>query len=240
MDSLVATVIHDAKNSLAVLGVLLAQARGRVGGIPELQRAETLATQINTQLVQLLVLYRAGEGSLRLTVDDQNLTDFLEEVLVDLALTAEGTDTGHAALETDFLPAREIGVWAFDAYLVKFVLLDALRNARRHARQRIRFSMARATVGGMCGMRGMCCIRFDIEDDGPGYPADMLCVQDGRDSKDGGANTCPVTAAGSGLGLSFARLIAAGHATPDGQHGALELANDGLGQGGARFTLFLP
>lgn len=234
MDSLVATVIHDAKNSLAVLGVLLAQARGRVGSVPELQRAETLATQINTQLVQLLVLYRAGEGSLRLTVDDQNLTDFLEEVLVDLALTAEGTDTGQAALETDFLPAREIGVWAFDAYLVKFVLLDALRNARRHARQRIRFSMARATEGGMR------CIRFDIEDDGPGYPADMLCVQDGGDSKDGGANNCPVTATGSGLGLSFARLIAAGHATPDGQHGALELANDGLGQGGARFTLFLP
>ncbi|MBI4984871.1 MAG: hypothetical protein HZC24_05885 [Rhodocyclales bacterium] len=40
----------------------------------------------------------------------------------------------------------------------------------------------------------------------------------------------------SGLGLSFARLIAARHATPAGRHGRVELAN---GEG-ARFSLILP
>ncbi len=231
MDPLVANVIHDAKNLLAVLVGQLAeigheyQRKTGEKGLPALLQAERLVERLNTGLVELLVLYRAGEGSLRLVIDDHELTDFLDEVMTGYA--AEGD--GPVFLETDFSGAAEIGQWAFDAYQLRFVLADALRNARRHARSRVRFSLGRDPAGG---------IRFTVEDDGPGFGAG-----DGVPGGEEGVYPAAVTvmnASGSGLGLRFARLVASHHATPGGHCGRVEMVNDGLGVGGARFSLILP
>ena len=143
----------------------------------------------------------------------------------ELAATGKAEDAERGAavpkIETDFAAAKKIGAWAFDAYLVKFVLLDALRNAMRHAKQKIHFSIAAEAGGG---------IRFTVADDGPGYPDSILRAE----------ATTKMTPESSGLGLSFARVIAERHATPSGQHGRVELANDGLGGSGARLSLTLP
>ena len=225
MEILLAAAIHDAKNALNSLGVWLDKAENECGGkSPALTQAKAVTASISGQLVELLALYRAGEGSLRMAVEDQHLEDFLSDLMSELAATG-GTDGADGisaqSIETDFAAAREIDAWAFDAYLVKFVLLDGLRNALRHAKGKIRFGVTAEPGGG---------IRFSIADDGDGYPDSILRAE----------STSKMTPESSGLGLSFARVIAERHATPAGRRGRLELANDGLGSGGARLSLVLP
>ncbi len=231
MDSLVAVAIHDAKNSLNALGVWLDRARHEATATgcktvsPALEMATEITVALTGQLVELLALYRVGEGSLRMAVEDHSLADFLEDLMSEVR--GASAEKAVLVIETDFAAATEIGEWAFDAYLVRFVLLDALRNARRHARQAIRFSLVSQHAGGLC---------FSVEDDGSGYPDDIL-----RSAAGGGAaDSSVMSATSSGLGLTFARVIAGSHKAPGDQHGRLELANDGLGKGGARFSLLLP
>ncbi len=234
MDALVATAIHDAKNSLNALGVWLAKARiefetkdefSPAAHSPSLARATAITATLTGQLVELLALYRAGEGSLRLAIEDHFLADFLADLMGELA-ESDPNEAG-IVIDTDFTLAAEIGAWAFDAYLVKFALLDTLRNALRHAQKQIRFSLSRETGGG---------IRFRIEDDGEGYPPEMLSNANSA----GTESVAAMSAGSSGLGLRFAHLIATRHATPAGSHGWLLLANDGLGKGGASFSMILP
>lgn len=225
MDTLVAAAIHDAKNALSSLGVWLEEAQRECesqGSSPALMQAKAITATLSGQLVELLALYRAGEGNLRLAVEDQHLEDFLSDVMAELAASRPlDNGTSGIKIDTDFAFAKENMAWAFDAYLVKFVLLDALRNALRHAKERIHFSIAGEPGGG---------IRFSIADDGKGYPEDILRNETSK----------TMSASSSGLGLSFARLIAARHATPAGHHGRLELANDGLDKTGGRCSLILP
>ncbi|HTY99442.1 MAG TPA: HAMP domain-containing sensor histidine kinase [Rhodocyclaceae bacterium] len=209
MDSLVAAAIHDAKNALNALGAALDEA-GREHPSPALERARAMAARISSQLVELLALHRHDQGILRLAVDDHDLADFLQDTLAELE-RPEGI-----AVSCDDAQARRIGAWAFDAYQVKFVLLDALRNGLRHAGSNVRLAVAAEPGGG---------IRFTVADDGPGFPPEVLAGE-----------TSPMAAQSSGLGLVFARLIAEQHATPNGRRGRIELANDG----GARFSLVLP
>jgi len=211
MSTLLAAGIHDAKNSLASLTTWLAEAR-KQGPSPALDEASRIAARLSHQLVELLALFRAGDGSLRLSVEDHDLSDFCDELLGEFELPPESS----LVVEKDLAAALNIGAWAFDAYLVKLALLDALRNAQRHAAHRIRLGLQAAPEGGIC---------FVVSDDGPGYPQEIL---------DGEATA--VTAGSSGLGLSFARQIAQAHATPNGRRGAVLLTNDE----GARFTLRLP
>lgn len=234
MDSLIAAAIHDAKNSLNALGVWLdkakhefATAQGKSGAVtsPALERASAITTTLTGQLVELLALYRDGDGTLRLSVEDHDLTDFLTDIVSEVKHSHP--EESGIAIETDFSAAAEVGTWAFDAYLVNFALLDAVRNSLRHARTKVRFSIAHSQDEG---------IRFTIEDDGEGYPAAMLGSESGADEDALKA----MNSESSGLGLRFARMIVARHATPGGKHGRLEFANDGFGQGGARFSLTLP
>ena len=210
MDALVAVAIHDAKNGLTSLNTWLAEAQ-REHPSAAITEAQTVATRIGAQLVELLALYRENEGSLRLAIDDHYLTDFCSDLFAELSLPP-----GSAIeLRMDTDAANEIGSWAFDAYQVKMVLLDALRNAARHANHWLQFSIHQ-TDDGLC---------FSVSDDGPGFPDDLL---------EGGETT--MASGGSGLGLSFAHLIARRHATPNGRHGRIEMLNEN----GAVFRLYLP
>lgn len=211
MDAFVAAAIHDAKNSLSALGTWLDEA-ARENPSPALEQARSLAGRLSGQLVELLALYRAGEGSLRLAIDDHSLDDFLDDTLAEFGSATRP----EIAFACDRAAATTLGSWAFDAYLVRFVLLDALRNALRHARSRVHLSLDAAPGGG---------IRFTVNDDGEGFPADVLNGGYGEMAPDS-----------SGLGLAFARLIAQRHATPDGRHGAVALTN----KEGAVFSLTLP
>lgn len=213
LDPLVAAVIHDAKNALLTLDTRLAaigETERRPAGA-DFSTARADVVRIAAQLTELLVLYRAQQGRLHLAIDDHDLADFLEDLTMELGVPPAGI-----AIEIDRTAAESIGAWAFDAHLVKLALLDALRNALRHARSRVRLSLDSPPEGGL---------RFSVADDGPGFPEAALT----------GAEISP-GAAGTGLGLVFVRLIAERHATPAGRHGRVELANSG----GATLRLTLP
>lgn len=210
VDPLVAAAIHDAKNALMALDTQLADAECRPASADfRTMRANT--ARIAAQLTELLTLYRAQNGVLRLAIDDHDLTDFLDDLRAELGPAPTGI-----ALTIDYGTAASLGAWAFDAYLVKLVLLDALRNALRHARSQITLTLTTPVGGG---------IGFSIGDDGPGYPADVLA---------GGA--VAAASGGTGLGLAFARLIATRHATPHGRHGSIALCN----APGAQLHMMLP
>lgn len=211
MNPLIAGAIHDAKNGLNLLNTWLEEAR-RSAPSPALDEARGVAARIGAQLVELLALYRAGENSLRLAIEDHDLMDFCQEVTTEIILPPGG----NSRIESELGAVAALGAWAFDAYQVKLVLQEALRNALRHGKQRIRFAVAAEPGGGL---------RFSVGDDGPGFPQEVL---EGKSHA--------MDSAGSGIGLVFARLIAERHATPGGRHGRIELANDG----GAVFSLILP
>lgn len=211
MNPLIAGAIHDAKNGLSLLNTWLEEAR-RSAPSPALDEARAVAARIGAQLVELLAIYRAGEDTLRLAIEDHDLLDFCQEVTAEIVLPP-GVDT---RIESELDAAASLGAWAFDAYQVKMVLQEALRNALRHCQRRIRFSVAAQAGGGL---------RFDIADDGPGFPREVL------------AGEAPaMDSSSSGIGLVYARLIAQRHITPDGRTGRIELSNDG----GAVFALVLP
>lgn len=210
IDDLVAAAIHDAKNALLALDVQLAAAECHPASA-DFRTARAQLGHIATDLAKLLALYRAQQGQLHLNIDDRDLPDFLDDTLAEL-----GPLPAHITLQAERDSAAHIGAWAFDAYLVRLVLLDALRNALRHAATQITFAVERPDCGG---------IAFVVTDDGPGYPAAVL---DGTAESSGDDST--------GLGLSFAQLIATRHTTPDGRRGHVELANTP----GACFRLTLP
>jgi signal transduction histidine kinase len=208
VDELIATAIHDAKNRLGAVDALLASAEECNAAVGE---ARQLTRDINRQLVELLAFYREGAGVLRLVVDDHDLVNFCHDVRDEFILPA------HSGLvvETDFTAADRLGAWAFDGYQAQLILLDALRNAARFAQRTLRFQLEAMD-------RGIC---FVVADDGPGYPPEVLA----------GANAA-MSPGSTGLGLRFARLIAARHTTPDGRCGSVLLSN----VDGAEFRLCLP
>lgn len=212
MDTLIAIAIHDAKNELTTLNAWLYKAQHEQPSVA-LTEAQAVATRVGAQLVELLTLYRENEGTLRLAIDDHDLPDFCADLFAEFPLPPDSSITFESHVDA----ADEIGAWAFDAYQVKFVLLDALRNAARNARGMIFFRLEQ-TNDGIC---------FSVNDDGPGFPAEILQ----------GAETAMNTTS-SGLGLRFARLIAKRHATPNGRHGHVDL--DNAAGGGAIFRLCLP
>lgn len=214
MDALVAAAIHDAKNALMVLDQQLADMQSgasQSAANADILPARAAVARIAGQLTELLTLYRAQGGQLRLAIDDHDLTNFVADLVAEL-----GPTPANITLTIDRKAAERIGAWAFDAFLVKLALLDALRNALRHARAQVSFAFETQPHGGIC---------FSVSDDGPGYPELMLI---GAHVQSNNAST--------GLGLTFARLIADRHATPSGRHGHVELANTP----GATLRIFLP
>jgi signal transduction histidine kinase len=211
IDPLVAAVIHDAKNALMTLDTQLAEAQRRPASA-DFSAARSQVSRIAAQLTELLTLYRAQNGVLRLAIDDHDLMDFVEDLLAEI-----GQLPATLTLDCNTGNATQYGAWAFDAQLVKLVLLDALRNALRHATRHVMLNLSMAGTDGIC---------FSITDDGPGFPAEVL------------GDALVASTEGTGLGLSFARLIAVRHATPDGRHGRIELSN--APAAGACFKLILP
>lgn len=209
IDALVAAAIHDAKNALQVLDTQLADLERRPANA-DFSAARATTGRIAGQLAELLTLYRAQGGQLRLAIDDHDLQDFIDDLLAELGPLPTGI-----TLDVERSAAATLGSWAFDAYLVKLALLDALRNALRQARAQVILTLHAVPQGGLC---------FEVADDGPGFPDAIL----------NGQNTA--SGQGTGLGLSFAYLIAERHATPSGKHGHVALAN----RPGASFTLTLP
>lgn len=221
MNLLLASSVHDIKNSL---GIVLAELDRLIEDSStenesERQRLAVLrgeSARINSGLVSLLGLYRLQQNNLPVRIEEVFIDDWLAEQCADLASLMQ---VRGLMLECRW-PTELTGF--FDPALVAGILHNALVNAIRYARSRVIVSATPYHDSGVC---------LQVSDDGPGFPEAIL-----RATKNGEADTINFNSGSTRLGLLFARAIAAGHSKGN-ETGRVALHNH---SDGGCFSLYLP
>jgi signal transduction histidine kinase len=197
---LAALTIHDVKNRLAILAGR-AESRGDAQTLHEvLEAASTLS--------RLLLFYKSEKGRLDADIDARVPADLLTEVAAEIGR--------RTSLTVEVATQSASMLCFYDENLVRLVLLDALYNAVRYARQRIALTAFESGEW----------LVFQVADDGDGFPPALLA---------GGADMQPWSAEGTGLGLHLASRVASLHRNGE-KCGHVALHNEG----GAVFSLYLP
>ncbi|MBV4457166.1 HAMP domain-containing histidine kinase [Pseudomonas sp. COR58] len=219
--TVIASTVHDMKNSLAMLTQAHSQWLAR---LPEAQRQgpeqgviDFEFAHLNGMLVQLLALYKLGVNQMPLQPAYHELDDFIE---AQLAAHQEVFASRGIVVTYEVDPLSPLGF--FDRELVASVLGNIINNAIRYARESLLI-----TVSDEAGQ-----LVLSVNDDGAGYPAEMLERQ--ADYVQGINHSSGST----GLGLYFAGRIAALHQR-NGVEGRTEIRNGGP-LGGGVFSLYLP
>lgn len=214
--------VHDMKNSVAML-------LSAVDEISELCESDNPAAKaafgqlryegkrLNSNLVQVLTLYRIDGDRYSLNLDEHDVEEMLEECF----LENEGLlELKGIELEMDC--AEDIS-WFFDRSLITGLINSVINNAYKYTRDRIRIG-AHTTADGY--------LALTVEENGAGYPESMLHPE-GESQTD-----IDFSSGSTGLGLFFTSVIARMHQHKD-RHGYITTTNDGI-DGGGRFTLYLP
>lgn len=219
---ILANSVHDMKNSVGMLiGALdeLGADADTVGdhAVRDMSKLRYEAKRLNSNLIQLLSLYRINELGYTLNVVENDVEEVVEECFLEQEafMQLQGVE-----FEMDCDPDL---VWFFDRELVSSVLNSVINNAYRYTRDRIRIGAG--TVDGR--------LALFVEDNGPGYPASMQ-VNSAPDL----GQAIDFRSGSTGLGLYFTATIARMHRHKE-REGYIELANTGI-DGGGRFTLYLP
>lgn len=222
MATVLASTVHDAKNSLGLISNQLDDVMTELKGTnPEharqLKRILLESNRINSALTHMLGVYK---------VDNQLLHPALDEVLVmevleDAASRYAGS-LKQQNIQVDIQCEDEDMVWIMDEALINNVLTNIMTNAIRYTRDWIGL-IAFEENGQLC----IC-----IDDNGDGYPDALLnCLAPDASLK--------VKTSSTGLGVYFAHRIAELHVDKaQGRHGRIELINKE--NGGGRFALWLP
>lgn len=218
--SVLGAAVHDMKNSLTLMiqsiEDLESTLREHGVGIEEAASIHYQAARLNTGLIQLLSLYRTQLNQLPLNIDEHYVDDFIDDVI---------------AYNHNHISTRDIDIdiekeddlyWYFDIDLLNVLISDALVNAMRYGHQKLKISVFEVDNN----------LSVKIEDDGPGFPENMLKATDSE------INPMDISAGRTGLGLFFARMIAEAHTSED-RKGKISLTNGGS-LGGGVFTLTLP
>lgn len=216
--TILASTVHDIKNSLGtLLGLIqqltLSQSADQVDNIRQL---EFEANRINHSLMQLLVMYRIDSQKFSLVIDEYPALDLINEAvsqqdgLLQLNRTVVKVECGEDLM------------CYCDYQQVANALGNIVNNAQRYARNVLCISVEK--------LDGY--LKFCIEDDGVGYPEHLLNanLSDPSDLDWVNGNT--------GLGLYFVAAIAGLHKNRD-KSGFVRIDNYSR-LGGARFCLFLP
>ena len=219
--SVLASSVHDMKNGLCLLIQAIEKLSNRlhekdIEEASELAQIHYEASRLNSNLLQMLALYRVEKDILPLNVDEYYIDDLFEELLAKNHIYIESRH-----IQVQFEIEQDLS-WYFDYDLVANLLNDIFVNALRYCKGKILLRAA-------CVEQAL---KIDIYDDGQGYPEKMLETQliDPAD--------IDLTESRTGLGLYFAKLIAATH-EQNGKTGNIMLQNGGLLKGSV-FTLTLP
>lgn len=216
-----ASSVHDMKNSISMLigaleRVIEEVAPGTSPAVDNLGHMLYETQRINSNLVQLLTLYKLGQDRYPFTFDEHDLGEFTQELA---AQNRHLLDSRQVHLEVD-CPADLY--WPFDRDLVAGVINHAFNNAIHYTRDRIRLAIQQEDE----------VLAIALEDNGPGFPQHML--DDGLAAMRG----VNFSTGSTGLGLYFSAVIAKLHRNRD-RCGDIMLANGGP-LGGGRFVLRLP
>jgi len=197
-----ASGVHDAKNQLFIAESMIATAEAEHG--VDLAEARYTIEAAADRLSRTLAAYRLLRHGATLAIVPAVVEDICCEVALAQKehLARSGIDLAVSCAVRD--------EWPLDRDLVTDMLNNAVQNAGRFARARVRLT-ARSDDGWLV---------LEVADDGPGF-----------------ANLAAGTP-DSGTGLLVAERLAALHTRHD-RHGRLELTNGGE-LGGAVFALRLP
>jgi signal transduction histidine kinase len=215
LPALTASTIHELKNLLGQLTLSLDKiAHADCPGVAaQVEGARFASRRIAERMVELLALYKLDGGQRAFATEAHSPADFLEDVQGEARSLAAGRLDVDMACDAELAP-----FWFFDRELVQGAMMNAVHNALAHARSRI--TLRGAMQDGS--------LRFSVEDDGPGYPAELLRADLAYPQP---------SARGTGLGLHFAQAVAKAHENK-GRSGRLMLAN--AAGGGAVFALLIP
>lgn len=218
---ILASSVHDMKNSLGML----------LGSLEEIIKESSFdenekqkhrfsilqyeATRINTELVQLLSLYRFQHQSDFIKIDENYMDETIED---QVARNDVLFSTQNIELTVDCEPDL---VWYYDNDLIGSVIHNVLVNGTRYAKSKMQLS---AKIDNDY-------LVIEVADDGQGFPASMIDAASlSSDAHKDGSSTQ--------LGLFFAAKIAQLH-QQKGKKGYIELLNGGV-LGGGVFKLYIP
>lgn len=218
MDSdLSALVMHDIKNSLALLEADLEQLNHHPGLPEEAHKAYQRCVELKGRLISFLTLYKHEQGRLKPNISETELADFLEDMIAGSASVAMGGKHGHAievSVAEDRIKiapgVRHKGIASFDEYLVDVALESALNNAVRYAASKVDIWFEQDVNK----------LTFYVLDDGSGLTSTV-------DAAPKAASEKPSS---TGLGLSLCNAVTEAHGG-----GSVHLAN--APGGGALFTM---
>lgn len=221
MSMFLASSVHDMKNSISILIGGLERVLGQISpeSFPAYQDVAHMmyeTKRINSNLIQLLTLYKVGEDLYPFDPLPQSINEFALTVLSqqEQLLQSHGITLGLDYDETMY--------WQFDEDLVGGVINHALNNAIHYTKDQVKLVIRE--VDGMLELR--------VEDNGPGFPSRML--QEGADAMHG----TDFQGGSTGLGLYFSAMVAKMHHRR-GKKGGIRLENGGT-YGGGCFVLVLP
>lgn len=219
--SIIASYVHDMKNSLGLLLNTLDDIGnncdlGRCREIRRFMELQYEVRRVNNDLIQMLALYKMGNRQYCLNISEHQLDEFMEEIVMqhEPLLNQRGIE-----IET----AGPDGLFGFfDRDLVAGVINNVINNAYRYAKDKIRLSANKEDSY----------LVIRIVDNGRGYPENMLA----RQAEEG--TGLSFNTGSTGLGLYFASLVARMH-RDKGKEGFVTRSNDGINGGGC-FTMHLP
>ena len=217
-----ASAVHDMKNSLVLMRhtveTLLKDAQRQSDpAYPQISNMLFETDRLNLKLIQMLALYKkVGTRAYPFDPQTHSAHDFAMIVAAQSQLLIQSRQ-----IRFDVDVAADL-IWVFDEDIVFGVVNHAVNNAIRYTKDRIGLSIKE--VDGMLEIR--------VEDNGSGFPADMLeapqAIRNGVDFATGS----------TGLGLYFSHQAAIMHRHA-GRCGKIALENNDR-DGGGVFMLHLP
>jgi signal transduction histidine kinase len=219
--TILASSVHDIKNSLGLLLALLediseATELRSSSKYPQIIQMRHEGGRLNGQLIQMLTLYRMNNSQYSLNVDDNNVYECLEECGLE---NKDLLDEKGISLEID---CDEDFDWFFDRFLIIGIINTILNNAYKYSKDKIRIN---ASLDNNY-------LVISVEDNGSGYP-DSMFTSDSDEQRQ-----IDFKSGSTGLGLYFADKVAHAHTNKD-QSGYISISNQGI-DGGARFSIALP
>lgn len=217
--AILASSVHDIKNSLTTVRDLLMQiaVKQQCSKNQDFIQLEFETNRMNNSLVQLLELYKIDSGRFSLDIDEHSVQDVFREIEAQLAPLLQL----NKIRLTINCPEN---LYCYCDYThICNALGSILNNAQRYTDKQIVLSAYQEKEY----------VVFSIEDDGAGYPAQLLSIDFTNDT-----TYTNFISGNTGLGLHFVSTIAALH-TAKNSKGFIKIDNNNH-LGGARFRLFLP
>lgn len=212
---MLALVVHDIKNALALLEVDLEQLNQHKNVPPEGKRAYSRCIELKNKMISFLTVYKHEKSGLNPIMVEVDLFEFIEDLVGNSqsAMTVENHHGHQMTLRAAHDRIKSVdGTGFFDRNLIELALESALNNAVRYAHHKIEVWFEQHTDA----------VIFKVLDDGVGVGVVGEFMQ--RNIAEKSSST--------GLGMALCEAVAKAHGK-----GAVRL--ESAKGGGTLFTMTL-